>query len=489
MLSAHRVAGAQEAPMSTRRLATCIALCAAALALVVPLRAITNGELDGNRHPAVVLLLMEVNGQPAFRCSGTLLSPTVLLTAGHCAGEPGEFSGMRVFTESDVEHGNNNYPFAGPNSVEAVAWASHPLFTEARFFLHDVGVVVLDSPGVKLKAGSYGVLPAEGELDSLQPRSSTIFTSVGYGLQQINPVHVVAQRIRMFAQPHLIQIDTGFTGGFSMLLSNNHATGGTCFGDSGGPNFLGTSNSVAGVTSFGRNGNCAGTGGVFRLDKRDVLVCVNGYVQAQSVNVLPLHELLHDAVELRDVDVTRVADGDAVPAGHAGPGQFSNRRSVQVPQDPAGPNPLVLRDREPGDSAGRSPLRHETPVCVEDLDALVVAVRHVDAALRVDHQIVRQAELAGSRAPPAPLRQILSVARVLHDACASVPVGHVQVAIGRERDVGRQVERVRTRTRSAFRAEPHDFLHLRVHLVDDVPGRVDEPDVALRIDAHRMRAA
>jgi len=262
-----------------RRRFALLAICAATFAIVIPAGAITRGELDGNRHPAVVLLLMEVNGQPAFRCSGTLLSPTVLLTAGHCAGEPGEFSGMRVFTESDVQNGNNNFPFAGPNSVEAVTWAAHPLFTEAQFFLHDVGVVVLRRPGVKLKAASYGVLPAEGELDALQPRSSTIFTAVGYGVQQINPAQVTAERIRMFALPHLIQIDTGFTGNFSLLLSNNAATGGTCFGDSGGPNFLGTSNVIAGVTSFALNGTCGGTGGVFRLDKQDVLDFVSFYLQ------------------------------------------------------------------------------------------------------------------------------------------------------------------------------------------------------------------
>ena len=261
-----------------RRLATLLAICAATLAIVIPLRAITDGELDGNRHPAVVLLLMEVNGKPAFRCSGTLLSSTVLLTAGHCAGEPGEFSGMRVFTESDVDNGNNNYPFAGPNSVEAVTWSAHPLFSEAAFFLHDVGVVVLQTPGVRLKQSSYGVLPTEDELDSLRPRASTVFTSVGYGVQRINPVFVTAERIRMFAQPHLIQIDTGLTGDFSLLLSNNHRTGGTCFGDSGGPNFLGTSNVIAGVTSFGLNGTCGGTGGVFRLDKREVLDFVNSYL-------------------------------------------------------------------------------------------------------------------------------------------------------------------------------------------------------------------
>ena len=105
------------------------------------------------------------------------------------------------------------------------------------------------------------------------------FTSVGYGLQQINPVMVQADRIRMFAQPHLIQINTpGFTGDFSLLLSNNASTGGTCFGDSGGPNFLGDSNVVAGVTSFGLNGNCAGTGGVFRMDRQNVLDFVNSFL-------------------------------------------------------------------------------------------------------------------------------------------------------------------------------------------------------------------
>jgi secreted trypsin-like serine protease len=234
-------------------------------------QAITHGQLDGNDHPGVVLLLMEVDGAPAFRCSASLLSPTVVLTAGHCAGEPGEFSGMRVFTESDVENGNNNYPFAGPNSVEAVAWYSHPAFTEDAFFLHDVGVVILKKPGVQLANSAYVKLPRADQLDALQPKSSTTFTAVGYGVQRINTVKLEAERIRMRANPHLVQINTGFTGNFSLLLSNNASTGGTCFGDSGGPNFLGTSLVVAGVTSFGLNGSCGGTGGVFRLDRADVL--------------------------------------------------------------------------------------------------------------------------------------------------------------------------------------------------------------------------
>src|SRR5438445_6956686 len=153
---------------------------------------ITDGALDGNAHPAVVLLVMDINGTPAFRCSATLIAPKVVLTAGHCAGEPGEFSGMRIFTESDVQDGNNNYPFAGPNTIEAVAWHAHPLFTESAFFLHDVGVVLL-SKAFKLPAGQYGTLPSADQLDALKPSSSTVFTAVGYGLQLINPVKIEAE--------------------------------------------------------------------------------------------------------------------------------------------------------------------------------------------------------------------------------------------------------------------------------------------------------
>jgi secreted trypsin-like serine protease len=238
---------------------------------------VTNGKLDGNAHPAVVLVLMEVDGAPAYRCSGTLIAPKVVLTAGHCTGEPGEFSGIRIFTESDVQNGDNNYPYAGPNAVEAKSWHSHPQFTEAAFYRHDVGVIELRT-AVTLPTSAYGRLPELNQLDALQPSSSTLFTSVGYGLQRINPAQVEQDKIRMSATPHLVQINTGYTGSFSLLLSNNASTGGTCFGDSGGPNFLGTSNVVAGVTSFGLNGTCGGTGGVFRMDRKDVLDFVRRYL-------------------------------------------------------------------------------------------------------------------------------------------------------------------------------------------------------------------
>ena len=93
-------------------------------------------------------------------------------------------------------------------------------------------------------------------------------------LPKPDPMEKQAERLRMVSYPKLNSINTGYTGDGSMILSNNAHTGGTCSGDSGGPNFLGSSNVIAGVTSFGKNSTCAGTGGVYRVDRADDLAFV-----------------------------------------------------------------------------------------------------------------------------------------------------------------------------------------------------------------------
>jgi secreted trypsin-like serine protease len=275
-----------------KRIITIILTLILLLVAVIPASAITDGELDNDRHPQVVLILMEVGGEPMYRCSGTMLSPTIVLTAGHCASNyPDEpFSGMRIFTETDVENGDNSYPYAGENSIEVAEWYAHPDFETGAFVYNDVGVLVLEEAYYPLGDESFddwGELPELDQLDILKTKrgkQETWFTAVGYGLQQSFPNAVdwktQADRIRYLAYPTLIQINApGFTGDFSMLLSNNPNTGGTCFGDSGGPNFLGDSLVVAGVTSFGINGNCAGTGGVFRMDRQNVLDFVSPFLE------------------------------------------------------------------------------------------------------------------------------------------------------------------------------------------------------------------
>jgi V8-like Glu-specific endopeptidase len=243
--------------------------------------AITDGELDGDGHPYVGLMVaQDAAGNPLWRCSGTLLSSTVFLTAGHCTEYPAAH--VEIWFDADVESGipANGYPFTG--EVGGTPY-THPDYNPNAFFYRDVGVVVLDVPYV---LSEYGALPVLNQLDALKTKrgqQDVTFTAVGYGLQMSFPDAASwkenNERVRYVAHPKLNQINVpGFTGDFSLLLSNNAHTGGTCFGDSGGPNFLGDSNVVAGVTSFGVNGNCAGTGGVFRMDRSWSLDWVSSFL-------------------------------------------------------------------------------------------------------------------------------------------------------------------------------------------------------------------
>lgn len=246
-----------------------------ALSTVGIVGAVTDGEPDGNGHPYVGLMIADVDGEPAWRCSGTLISPTVFLTAGHCTYGA---TAARVWFNSDMTYDSVPYPLypyggKGSGAIEGKPY-THPQYVDSAFYLFDLGVVVLDKP-VKMK--TYGTLPELNILDLLatqRGQQDVTFTAVGYGLQMSFPDAAAWKennvRVRMVAYPKLNQINVpGYTGDFSMVLSNNAHTGGTCYGDSGGPNFIGKSNVVGGVTSFGKNGNCAGTGGVYRVDRVD----------------------------------------------------------------------------------------------------------------------------------------------------------------------------------------------------------------------------
>lgn len=231
--------------------------------------AITDGTPDGNGHPYVGLMVaQQADGTPLWRCSGTLLSSTVFLTAGHCTEAPAAH--VEIWFDADVQSGipANGYPYTG--QVGGTPY-THPGYDPDAFYYRDLGVVVLDAPVVK---SAYGALPALNQLDALKIRRGldpATFTAVGYGLQQSFPDAASWKennvKVRMVAHPKLNQINGGIVKDYSLLLSNNARTGGTCFGDSGGPNFIGTSNVLAGVTSFGMNGTCGGTGGVFRVDR------------------------------------------------------------------------------------------------------------------------------------------------------------------------------------------------------------------------------
>lgn len=266
--------------MRSTRKRTGLVLAAAVVLLLtaIPAMAITNGEPDNGRHPFVGLMVADdADGNPLWRCSGALISPTVFLTAGHCTESPA--ASATIWFSEDVEATPGfgtpaGYPFEG--DVDGTTH-THPSYDPAAFYLFDLGVVVLDEP---VAMAEYGQLPELGVLDGITgAEKKGALTAVGYGLQEINPNRLTAELDRLLASLDLINTKGvfGVPRGTSIKVSGSGVggdgsdSGGTCFGDSGGPQFLADTNVVVAVTSFGLNGNCAGTGGGYRVDQADDL--------------------------------------------------------------------------------------------------------------------------------------------------------------------------------------------------------------------------
>jgi Trypsin len=266
-----------------KALAVAVAVTATLMIGLVPASAITNGTPDHEGHPYVGLMVAkDATGAPLWRCSGTLMSETVFMVAGHCTEAPA--AEIEIWFDSGDPNGipfDAGFPAAGPNPCTGITGYpctgdvtglphTHPQYDPNAFFLHDLGVVTLDS---SVTGRGFGALPELGELSALPKHAGT--TAVGYGLQKSFPDSASfkdqAVRIRMVATPTIREIDSKKVGDYAFITSHNANTGGTCFGDSGGPNFIGDSNVVGGVTSFGTTFTCKGHNGAYRVDQSDDL--------------------------------------------------------------------------------------------------------------------------------------------------------------------------------------------------------------------------
>lgn len=260
--------------MNRKRLTILASVVVLLFLVVTPVAAITYGEPDGNEHPFVGLVgFYDAGGNWLWRCSGTLVSPTVLLTAGHCTSPDGADVPAHAqvwFDTQIILNPGVGYPDAGGVMGTPVANPNyHGLYVPAT---NDVGVVLL-AHAVKMPA--YGVLPPLGFLDQLaneRGQQDVTFVDVGYGLNEVKP-QSVSLRTRYKAVTHLVSLRSAFTDGYNLRTSNNpgnwakgDATGGTCFGDSGGPVFYSNTNTVVAVTSFGLNNNCKGSDYGYRTD-------------------------------------------------------------------------------------------------------------------------------------------------------------------------------------------------------------------------------
>ena len=275
-----------------RKLLTVLAGIAAASAVAIaPAGAITKNFVPDFQHPFVGLVVFyDGQGEFMWRCSGSLLSPTVLLTAGHCTDQDAAASpaSARVYFQQDA--GANfdpvtqidpvtGYPeFCAPGTLGVVCATSDELydfgFDDFAGFpnIMDAGLVILDQP---IAMPEYGVLADVGTLDELisQPKNENVFTVSGYGVSYRSPVATASFRSRLMGPAKLVNVKAGLNQGFNLQTNGNgDDRAGTCGGDSGGPVFLGdeSSNVIVAVTSFGLNEWCRGTDFAYRVDTHDV---------------------------------------------------------------------------------------------------------------------------------------------------------------------------------------------------------------------------
>jgi Trypsin len=258
---------------------------------VAPAAAITKNFQPDPDHTFVGLVVFyDAAGEFDHRCTGELIAPTVLLTAGHCIsdGAGGVMPSARVWFEQDagagVSDATNEDPTTGypVECLEAdYCAASSAMYTDgfdnfAGFpDTHDVGVVILDKAMTNL---GFAHLAPAGMLDSLYKARGTQDTSFrvsGYGISRVNQTGTVyvSYRVRLQAVESLVNLNSPYNAGYNIQLNGNgNGRGGTCEGDSGGPVFYPQDTSrIVALTSFGKTLTCRGDGFYYRLDRQEVI--------------------------------------------------------------------------------------------------------------------------------------------------------------------------------------------------------------------------
>jgi trypsin len=232
---------------SLRKLLTLLMITAAVLAIAAsPSSAIVGGQnAPAGKYPAIAEVTFG-----AFLCSGTLISPTVVLTAGHC----GSITGAAVGTPAswpapliNVRIGSNKPGQGELVPVSSVVVEPSYLATQG----YDISLLKLSRASTKAPAKVAGT--SEGSLWT----AGTMEKIVGWGATSEGGD--TPDTLQEAQVP--ITTDAYCGGAYSefdpaTMICAGFPQGGvdTCQGDSGGPMFGTTSGGVlrvVGSTSFG----------------------------------------------------------------------------------------------------------------------------------------------------------------------------------------------------------------------------------------------
>ena len=252
-------------------------------------------------------------GEFSHRCSGSLISPSVFLTAGHCTDDAENLSSARIYFHQDA--GANFDPETQQDPITGYpdeCMAGDPLCVTGSALYdygfdnfvgfpntRDAGIVVLDEP-VTFPT-DFASIAEPGALEPLSRRRGqlgSIFTISGYGVSDNWPPTqpILSFRVRLMAEAKLNNINNSWTDGFNIQISSapGNNRGGICSGDSGGPILWDDTDIIVGITSFGKREQCLGNGYAYRVDQQDLLDWILDIAatvdEAQLIQVVPIFE-------------------------------------------------------------------------------------------------------------------------------------------------------------------------------------------------------
>ena len=245
-----------------RKLSIMLALALILIVAVVPASAITFGQPDGDNHPNVgAMIVQEPDGEYYLYCSGTLIAPHVFLTASHCTVAAAAYGAdpHDVYVTFDPIYDDDATLHRGTYDI-------NPNYGHDMHDLHDVAVIILDEPIDGIQPAE---LPPAGLLDGLKKThdlKGQEFVTVGYGTLRDDKTRgphslgdygerYYAEQTFLALKPYWLQIS----------MNPSTGSGGTCYGDSGGPHFLDNSSMVVSLTVTG-DAWCRATDVTYRLD-------------------------------------------------------------------------------------------------------------------------------------------------------------------------------------------------------------------------------